>query len=793
MAGPDHLEAPRPDISLLAGPRESWVDGGEASRVLDITENERLRLAMEATRARMRAMTESTVWVWEQDSEFRFTLLSETRDAELNKRHGAAIGKCRWELPGCIPCRGTWDDHLRALHARAPFHDLEMRIGTGPGVRFVSATGVPAYGPDGLFAGYRGTAHDITALKIAQAKAQQNEALLRLASRLGRIGAWALELPHLKASWSGELLNIYELEPSEVPSAPQLILLARPDWRTPMTQAMQACESQGTPVDLEFPSLTARGRSIWLRITAEAVRDEATGAIVRIQGAVQDVTDRKTDAEHLRLLSERLTTTFESITDAFVTVDQELRFTYVNAVAERAIGLSRGRLIGERVQQKFPGFDGSVFQDACARALAEGRTVQVEAYAQAFDKWLNVSAYPSEQGLALFVRDATQRRKFEQALVQGEERYRLLFEASADGILKMTADGRIRRANRAACEMFGRSEPELRALSDRQLVDPADARLEPMIAARVRHGVARGELTMLRADGSFFEVEVNTSTFTNSKGAVFVTMVVRDITARIQLRRRLMALNEELAEKVRERTRELERANRELREFAQSLAHDLRQPIAAARSFGHALEVSLAKEDGERARRYASQISEATQWMGQYVESLLSLTKISQAVLAVEEVDLSALASGLLEELRVEGAGRPALVEVQPGLHARGDRTLLRVLLQNLLGNAWKFAGRRLLTRISFSAVTSTEGEVVYSVEDNGAGFDMSHAERLFGTFQRFHMSSEFPGTGIGLATAHKIVARHGGRIWAESQPDRGATFFFTLGGQGRNPGNTSP
>lgn len=789
----------RGEQKLMVGHGESQVDAtGKVSRVigtvLDVTEHERLRAAAEATQARMRAMTElSPVWVWEQDDQFRFTLLSETRDTELNKRHAAVIGKCRWELPGCTPCRGTWDDHLSTLRARAPFHDFEIRIGSGPGVRFVSATGVPAYGPDGLFIGYRGTAHDITALKTAQAKAQQNDALLRLASRLGRVGAWALELPNLEASWSSELLNIYELEAGEALSAEQLVALAQPDWRSPITQAMQACESQGIPVDLEFPSLTARGRSVWLRITAEAVTDDATGAVVRIQGAVQDVTDRKADAERLRLLSEQLTTTFESITDAFVTVDRELRFTYVNSVAERASGLSRDRLLGTLLPEQFATFDGSEFQSAFARALTEDKTVQLEAYAPEFDKWLNVTAYPSAQGLALFIRDVTERRNFEQALVQGEERYRLLFETSADGILKVSVDGRICRANRAACEMFGRSEPEMLALLGRQLVSPADARLESMIATRVQHGGARGELTMLRADGSVFEGEVNTSTFTDSDGAVFLNMVVRDITARIQLRRRLIALNEELTEKVRQRTRELERANGELRGFAHSLAHDLRQPIAAAKSFGHALEMSLAKDDGERARRYASQLTEATRWMGQYVEALLSLTKISQAVLAVENVDLSALASGLLEELRGQGDNRHALVEVQPGLHARGDRTLLRVLLQNLLGNAWKFTGRSELPRISFAAETLPEGEVVYSVEDNGAGFDMSQAERLFETFQRFHSSSQFPGTGIGLATAHKIVGRHGGRIWAESQPDQGAKFFFTLGGQNEPPGNAGP
>lgn len=731
---------------------------------------------------RISALEESSsVWLWEQDQELRFVSLTRTRDETLNEKHASVVGKRRWETPGAVPGNGTWDDHRKTLEQRLPFHDFEYRVRLPSGdERVFSTTGVPAYTAKGRFIGYRGTTSDITPLKAAQERASRAQALLQLASRLGRVGAWALDLPSMEGAWSSELVNLYEFEPHQQVSPELLVGLVAIDQREAVGSAMHACHMQGTPVDLEFPSLTAKGKQIWLRLTAEAVRD-SSGAIVRMQGAAQDITDRKRDAERLRLLNQQLTTTLESITDGFVTVDREFRFTYVNGEAERRSGLSRSDLLGKSLPEWFAGFPDSQFRREFDRALAEGTTGHVEAFSPTFRRWLSVDVFPSEQGLALFIRDVTESKKAQQELVLSEERYRLLFETSADGILKVAPDGRIRRSNRAACAMFGRTEPQMQELLSAQLVWPGDQRLQPMVANRLQSGGARGELTMVRADGSTFEGEVNTSTFKDAQGQTFVNLVVRDATERIQLRQKLIALNEELAEQVRQRTRELERANSELKGFARSLAHDLRQPIAAAKSFGFALEVALAKKDAEGARGYAGQIGRTTQWMGDYVEALLSLTKVSQAVLTIEDVDLSALALGLLEELQEQQPGRRALVEVQPGLRARGDRTLLRLLLQNLLSNAWKFSARKDPARIAFAAATSPDGDVVYSIKDNGAGLDMSQADRLFETFQRFHKSSDYPGTGIGLANAHKIVLRHGGRIWAESRPGHGARFFFTL------------
>jgi signal transduction histidine kinase len=168
--------------------------------------------------------------------------------------------------------------------------------------------------------------------------------------------------------------------------------------------------------------------------------------------------------------------------------------------------------------------------------------------------------------------------------------------------------------------------------------------------------------------------------------------------------------------------------------------------------------------------------------MSEYVEALLSLARISQASLDIEEVDLSAMASALFDELQRESPGRRVACSIQPQMYADGDATLLRLLLQNLLGNAFKFTGRKSRAEISLYSELASDGRIVYCVRDNGVGFDAAQAHRLFGTFQRLHRQADFPGTGIGLANAKRIVERHGGTIWAASDSGRGTSFMFTLG-----------
>jgi PAS domain S-box-containing protein len=226
---------------------------------------------------------------------------------------------------------------------------------------------------------------------------------------------------------------------------------------------------------------------------------------------------------------------------------------------------------------------------------------------------------------------------------------------------------------------------------------------------------------------------------------------------------------------------ELQQANQELEAFSYSVSHDLRAPLRGIDGFVQALAEDYAPNLDERARDYMSRIRNATKKMSALIDALLSLSRVSRAELKLETVDLSLLGRTIASDLARGEPGRRVDVVVQPGLKAEGDPRLLRAALENLLGNAWKFSGKTTGARVELFA-DGVPGDPVYHVRDNGAGFEMAYAQKLFGAFQRLHAVSEFPGTGVGLATVQRIVHRHGGRVWAEGEPGKGATFSFTLG-----------
>lgn len=240
-------------------------------------------------------------------------------------------------------------------------------------------------------------------------------------------------------------------------------------------------------------------------------------------------------------------------------------------------------------------------------------------------------------------------------------------------------------------------------------------------------------------------------------------------------------LNAGLEQRVRERTVQLEAANRELAAFSYTVSHDLRAPLTAINGFGAQLEKALGDSADGPTRHSLERIQANSRHMGELIDALLALARLSRAELQWDRVDLGAMAREVLDALAEREPARQVRCVVAPDVIAFGDRNLLQVVLDNLLGNAWKFTARRADASIELGRSRSPAGETCYFVKDNGAGFDMAHAARLFGTFQRLHAPEEFPGTGVGLVTVQRIVSRHGGRVWAEAVVGEGATFYFTL------------
>jgi PAS domain S-box-containing protein len=288
-----------------------------------------------------------------------------------------------------------------------------------------------------------------------------------------------------------------------------------------------------------------------------------------------------------------------------------------------------------------------------------------------------------------------------------------------------------------------------------------------------RHRTKSGELI-------YMHVSLNRTTY---RGRAATLVMAREVTQEVQARQDLEALKNSLEERVRQRTSELESANLELEAFARSAAHDLRTPLNGILGFAQILGFELTESDA-RQRHSLDQIDRSAKAMLDLIDGLLAMSQVSQKALALETVDLSALAERSVQQLRDAEPSRRIAVQVQPGLAAEGDPTLLSSLLGNLLSNAWKYTSKKPDSSLEFGAQVLPDDSCVYFVRDNGAGFPMERAERLFKPFQRLHSASDYQGHGVGLVTCLRVVQRHGGQIWPTSEVGVGTTIWFTLPGE---------
>ena len=364
---------------------------------------------------------------------------------------------------------------------------------------------------------------------------------------------------------------------------------------------------------------------------------------------------------------------------------------------------------------------------------------------------------------------------------RSEQRFRTAMTYSAIGKALLDSQGAIVEANPSMGTIVGRSPESLVGVRFDALFedDELSAQTAHAGASTDAAGVHRTTRRLHRAGGEPRHAQLTYSPLPGSVGQDIVGLVqVEDVTERLRAQARVHALNRTLEARVAMRTRELSQANQELEAFAYSISHDLRAPLRAIDGFSRILAERYSETLDEAGQGYLGRVRNAASRMGELIDALLKMSRLSRGAVKREHVDLSRMAGEVVQELREADPGRDVQVEIAPGLSVDGDATLLRNLLANLLGNAWKFTLGRDPGRIEFG---TRAGE--FFVRDNGAGFDQQYVDKLFRPFQRLHDQEQFAGHGIGLASVKRIVERHGGTIRAEGREGEGATFYFTLPG----------
>ena len=475
----------------------------------------------------------------------------------------------------------------------------------------------------------------------------------------------------------------------------------------------------------------------------------------------------------------------EAAPDGMVIVDPEGTIIMVNAQMEKLFGYSRDEVVGQRVEMLVPArfkdihpfHRGQYAKNPRARPMG----ADLELYAlrkdgTEFPVEISLSPMESEEDNLIIaaIRDVTDRKR-------ADEKFRSLLESAPDAMVVVDQRGLIQLVNSQTERMFGYDRLEIVGQSVELLV-PKRFRKKH---ARHRDGYYEEhpvrpmgiglELFGLRKNGAEFPVEISLSPLETEEGLI-VSAAIRDVTQRKRMEEDVQKLNEDL----KQRAAQLEAANKELEAFSYSVSHDLRAPLRSIDGFSHVVLEDYGEQLPADARGYLERVRAAAQRMAVLIDDLLNLSRVTRTALQPKFINLSKMAEEIVQGLHETQPERQVTFSLTPDLMVEADPHLMHIVMENLLSNAWKFTSKQERPVVEFGQRAHVKERTFY-VRDNGVGFDMAYADKLFGVFQRLHSVSDFPGTGVGLATVQRIISIHGGRIWAESVEGKGTTFYFTL------------
>ncbi|HEY9526711.1 MAG TPA: PAS domain S-box protein, partial [Anaerolineales bacterium] len=510
----------------------------------------------------------------------------------------------------------------------------------------------------------------------------------------------------------------------------------------------------------------------------EAYLETKQQLIRQQESAVQDAIQRTQSEKRFRGL-------LEAAPDGMVIVDHEGTIVMVNAQMERLFGYNREEVIGRHVEMLVPTRFKDVHPFHRGQYVKSPRSrpmgADLELYGLRkdgveFPVEISLSPMESEEDNLIIaaIRDITERKR-------AEEKFRGLLESAPDAMVVVDQQGVIQLVNSQTEKLFGYDRVQLVG-EPVEIIVPKRFRKKH---SRHRQGYHAEHPTRpmgigldlfgLRKNGTEFPVEISLSPLETEEG-LLVSAAIRDVTQRKLMEEDVQKLNEDL----KQRAAQLEAANRELEAFSYSVSHDLRAPLRSIDGFSHVVLEDYGEQLPADARGYLERVRAAAQRMAVLIDDLLNLSRVTRTAVQPKFINLSKMVEEIVEGLQEAQPDRQVVLSLTPDLMVEADPHLMHIVLENLLSNAWKFTSKEEQPEVEFGQKKHLKERTFY-VRDNGVGFDMAYADKLFGVFQRLHSVSEFPGTGVGLATVQRIISIHGGRIWAESAEGQGTTFYFTL------------
>ena len=639
---------------------------------------------------------------------------------------------------------------------------------------------------------------EITKRKQAEEKLRQSTALLRIAGEATHIGGWAYDVLENRLTWSDETAEIHGLEPGASPDVDTALAFYPPEWREVIAERFWRCVRDGAPFDEELQIVNAAGERVWVRAIGSAVQDG--GVVARVQGALQDISQQKQGEERVARIAERLTATLESITDGFITLDRAWTFTYANREAERMLCRSRNEMLGCNLWEVFPDAVGTDFEQHYRRAMERGAPALFESYYPPLALWVEVHAYPSEEGLAIYFRDITQRKHAELALVQSEENLRLAVTAGGLGTWRWNTQDDVVAVSAETKRMFGLPpDGQMTLQGFLGALHPEDrARVQEIIDHAIENRTGfQFDFRLVLPDGAIrWVASMGRSYLDDELGVVRMEGVNIDITDRKRAEQQLLEMNEQLEQRVQARTREFEAAKQQAEAaneaksaFLATMSHEIRTPMNGIVGM---VDILAHSPLGEYQADAVRTIRESAFGLLHLIDDILDFSKIEAGRIELEHVgvSLSDVAERVCDALGPLAAARNVDIYLymspEGPSHVYTDPVRLRQILFNLVGNAVKFSGGRPERgRVELRVDVERRDPLLIriAVADNGIGMSDGTLRHLFESFRQGEISTtrRFGGSGLGLAICKRLVELMGGHIDVASREGVGSTFIVRL------------
>ncbi len=603
------------------------------------------------------------------------------------------------------------------------------------------------------------------------------EELLLSATQMARIGSWELVLSQPDQNemyWSPMTREILGVPDDYAPSFTGSLEFYVPESRERINAATQKLIEEGVEFDEELLLTTTNGHHRWIRCIGKG--EFYQGRCVRVYGSMQDIHTAKT-------LELRISTILESIGDAFIAIDKDWKITYWNRMAETILDHKRERVLGREFWHFFHDHHVAGFQYRSRQVMNGQEKQSLEAHFPSLRKWLEINLYPSENGLSLYIKDISQRRKAEMDIRESNERFQLVAQATNDAIWDWDFPNETLLWGEGYTKLFGHPlhaddmTPEF--WSKRIHPEDKERVLQSLEAAIANPDISRWreEYRYLKSDGTYAFVVDRGGLMRDATGrAIRMVGTVSDLTYRKQYEESLRELNEALDK----RARELALSNAELEQFAYVASHDLQEPLRMVTGFISRLDTQYGDGLDERARQYMRFAVDGAKRMRQLILDLLAFSRAGRQSEAKTSFSVNEIIHGVCELQKSLIAEKQAEVIVGNMPSVNNYKTAFRQIFQNLISNALKYSKPDQPVRVEISC-KEQDSEWIFAVKDNGIGIHPEYFEKVFVIFQRLHQQDNFGGTGIGLAIVKKQVENLGGRIWVESEEGRGTCFYFSL------------